>query len=65
MPRREALGDIYTPAELALLKAVASASGEVLQRLGAGEVAEQARAMQVEHAPLRAGRDRRAARERA
>ena len=40
-------GDIYTPAELALLKAVASASGEVLQRLGAGEVAEQARAMQA------------------
>ena len=38
-------GDIYTPAELALLTAVASASGEVLQRLGDGEVLAQARAM--------------------
>ena len=44
---RKRSGDIYTPAELALLTAVASANGEVLQRLGDAEVLEQARAMQA------------------
>jgi class 3 adenylate cyclase len=39
--------DIYTPAELALFTAVASANGEVLQRLGDAEVIEQSRAMQA------------------
>jgi class 3 adenylate cyclase len=39
--------DIYTPAELALLTAVASASGDALQRFGDAEVIEQSRAMQA------------------
>ncbi|MFI5317660.1 MAG: adenylate/guanylate cyclase domain-containing protein [Myxococcota bacterium] len=39
--------DIYTPAELALLTAIATANGEGLQRLGDAEVIEQARAMQA------------------
>ena len=44
---RKRSGDIYTPAELALLGAVASASSEVLKGLGDAEVLEQARAMQA------------------
>jgi class 3 adenylate cyclase len=44
---RKRSGDIYTPAELALLTAVASANGEVLQHLGDAEVIEQARVMQA------------------
>jgi class 3 adenylate cyclase len=44
---RKRSGDIYTPAELALLTAVASANGEVLQRIGDAEVIEQSRAMQA------------------
>jgi class 3 adenylate cyclase len=39
--------DIYTPAELALLTAIATANGEALQRLGDAEVLEQGRAMQA------------------
>ena len=39
--------DIYTPAELALLAAVATANTEVLQRLGDAELLEQSRAMQA------------------
>ena len=39
--------DIYSPAELALLKAVATANSEALQHLGDAEVIEQARAMQA------------------
>jgi class 3 adenylate cyclase/transposase len=44
---RKRSGDIYTPAELALLGAIASASSEVLKRLSDSEVLEQARAMQA------------------
>jgi class 3 adenylate cyclase len=44
---RKRSGDIYTPAELALLGAVASASSEVLKRLSDSEVLEQSRAMQA------------------
>jgi class 3 adenylate cyclase len=39
--------DIYSPAELALLAAIATASGDSLQRLGDSEVIEQSRAMQA------------------
>jgi class 3 adenylate cyclase len=39
--------DIYTPAELALLTAIATANGEALQRIGDAEVLEQSRAMQA------------------
>ena len=44
---RKRSGDIYTPAELALLAALAGASEGVLQRLGDAELLEQARAMQA------------------
>ena len=58
-------GDIYTPTELALLTAVASASAErAAPRYGTAVMLEQARAMHASAAPLRAGRGRRAARER-
>ncbi len=38
-------GDIYVPAELALLAAIASKTGDVLQRIDAGELLRQARAL--------------------
>ena len=44
---RKRSGDIYTPAELALVGAAASASSEVLKHLGDAEVLEQSRAMQA------------------
>ncbi len=43
---RKRSGDIYTPAELALLGASSSASAEVLGRMDDAEVLRQARAMQ-------------------
>jgi class 3 adenylate cyclase/glucose uptake protein GlcU len=43
---RKRTGDIYTPAELALLGASSSASAEVLARMDDAEVLRQARAMQ-------------------
>ena len=44
---RKRTGDIYTPAELALLAAIASASADVLRRIGDDAVLAEARTMQA------------------
>ncbi len=43
---RKRSGDIYTPAEIALLAAIASKSGELLQRMSDAEILTESRAMQ-------------------